>query len=440
MNRIFILLFILISKISTAQIKSGPMLGYSDMREVMIWIQTEKSEKVKIGYWDLESPKVKYYTEEILTLKGNAFAAKLLADEVLPSKKYNYEVYLNGKLQKIAYPLSFQTQTLWQYRTDPPEFKFALGSCVYINEERFDRPGTPYGKGTDIFNVINGHSPNFMIWSGDNIYLREPDWGTKTGINHRYSEMRKTKDMQALLGKTHHYATWDDHDFGPNNSDRSFINKDLTLAAFKNFWANPNYAFKDEGVTGSFMWEDCQFFLLDDMYFRAPNDIKDPSRDYLGERQLNWLIESLKSSNAPFKFVVCGGQIINSAVVFENMSTYPHERKKLLERLAAERIPGVIFFSGDRHHTVLQKMERENLYPLYDLTVSPLTSGGAKPIEEEYKSGNIMKGYETYNKQSFGLLEISGKRLDRVLKINIFDSKGEKQWDYTIKATDLQTK
>jgi alkaline phosphatase D len=440
MKKISILLILLITQNSFSQIKSGPMLGYSDMREVMLWIQTEKAAKVKIAYWEQEKPTVKMFTEEILTLKENAFAAKLLADEVLPSKKYGYEVYVNNKLQKFNYPLTFQTQTLWQYRTDPPEFKFALGSCVYINEERFDRPGTPYGKGTEVFNKIHEQKPNFMIWGGDNIYLREADWGTKTGINHRYSEMRKTKDMQALLASTHHYAIWDDHDFGPNNSDRSWINKDLTLAAFKNFWANPNYVFKDEGVTGTFMWEDCQFFLVDDMYFRAPNDIKDPNRDYLGEKQLNWLIEALKSSNAPFKFVVCGGQIINSAVVFENMSTYPAERKKLLDRLLAEKISGVVFFSGDRHHTVLQKMDRENIYPLYDLTVSPLTSGGAKPIDEEFKSGNIMKGYETYSKQTFAMLEITGKRLERVLKINILDSKGEKQWDYTIKASELQAK
>jgi alkaline phosphatase D len=440
MKKISLFITLFISNLSFSQIKSGPMLGYSDMREVMLWIQTEKAEKVKIGYWDLENPDIKYFTEEILTQKPTAFVAKLLADEVMPSKKYGYEVFVNKKLQKFTYPLTFQTQTLWQFRTDPPEFKFALGSCAYINEERFDRPGAPYGKGTDIFNVIHAQKPNFMVWGGDNIYLREPDWGTKTGINHRYTHTRSTKDMQALLASTHQYAIWDDHDFGPNNYDRTFINKDLTLEAFKTFWANPNYAFKNEGITGTFWWEDCQFFLLDNMYFRAPNDLKDPAKDFLGQRQLNWLIESLKTSSAPFKFVVCGGQVINSAEVFENMSTYPVERKQLLDRLVEEKIPGVIFISGDRHHTVLQKIDRENAYPLYDLTVSPLTSGAAKPIEEEFKSGNIMKGFETYNKQAFGMMEISGKRLDRVLKINIFDAKGEKQWDYTIKANDLKAK
>jgi alkaline phosphatase D len=421
-------------------VAAGPMVGYSEMKEVMLWIQTQKAAKVKIGYWDLENPKVKMYTEEVQTQKSSAFTAHLLADEVLPSKKYAYEVYLNAKLVPFSYPLRFQTQTLWQYRTDPPAFSFAVGSCAYINEEEYDRPGTPYGKSTEIFKKINDKKPNFMIWGGDNIYTREVDWFTKTGFNHRYSHTRKHPDMQALLASVHNYAIWDDHDYGPNNHNRSFQHKNIALEAFKNFWANPNYVFEKEGITGTFVWEDCQFFLMDNMWNRSPNESNEKNKDFFGEKQLNWLIEALKTSSAPFKFVVSGGQTINSAVVFENMSTYPEERKKLLDRLASEKISGLIFLSGDRHHTNLQKLERGDLYPLYDLTVSPLTSGAGKPTEEEYKNGNILPGYELNNTQNFGILEISGKRTDRVLKINIFDANGEKKWDYSISAKDLRAK
>jgi hypothetical protein len=37
-------------------------------------------------------------------------------------------------------------------------------------------------------------------------------------------------------------------------------------------------------------------------------------------------------------------------------------------------------------------------------------------------------------------MEVSGKRTDRVLKINVFDATGEKKWDYTINAKDLKAK
>jgi alkaline phosphatase D len=79
---LLVLFFGLISGLQ-AQIKSGPMLGYSEMREVLLWVQTEKSDFVKFSYWNKEAPAVKYFTDEIQTKKDNAFVAKLIADFVV---------------------------------------------------------------------------------------------------------------------------------------------------------------------------------------------------------------------------------------------------------------------------------------------------------------------------------------------------------------------
>jgi alkaline phosphatase D len=233
----------------------------------------------------------------------------------------------------FTYPLEFQTQTLWQFRTDPPNFKFAVGSCTYTNEPEVDRPGVPYGKDINIFSKIYDQKPNFMVWGGDNIYLREVDWNTKTGINHRYTDFKSQKVLQPLWANVHHYAIWDDHDYGPNDADRSFWGKNMTLKSFKDFWGNPNYIFEKDAITGTFFWEDCQFFLMDNRWFRAPNELRDENKDYFGDQQLNWLIDALRASSAPFKFVVTGGQVVNNAKVFENMATYPGERQKLLDKI-----------------------------------------------------------------------------------------------------------
>ena len=37
--------------------------------------------------------------------------------------------------------MKVQTQVLWDYRMDPPPFSFVTGSCAYINEAQYDRPG-----------------------------------------------------------------------------------------------------------------------------------------------------------------------------------------------------------------------------------------------------------------------------------------------------------
>jgi alkaline phosphatase D len=127
-----------------AQIKSGPMLGYAEMKEVLVWVQTEKSAKVVLKYHEKGSNQT-FSSEAIVTEKKTAFSAKLIADQVSMGKKYDYEIWVNDKKMNFTYPLEFQVPALWQYRTDPPDFSFVFGSCNYINEAETDRPGRPSG-------------------------------------------------------------------------------------------------------------------------------------------------------------------------------------------------------------------------------------------------------------------------------------------------------
>ncbi len=419
-------------------LQSGPMLGFSDMKEVHLWVQTKTAARVKIAYYETTNASIRYETNEVLTSAEFGFSALLVADNVDHSKNYTYELFINGKNVKRPYPLTFQTQKLWVWRTDPPNFKFAVGSCAYINEPKDDRPGRAYGGDTyKVFTSIYEKKPDGMLWLGDNIYLREPDWNTRTGIFHRYTHTRSVPEMQPLLASTHHYATWDDHDFGPNDADRGFWNKEMTLEAFKIFWANPSYGVNGHpGVTTMFEWGDAAFFLLDNRYNRSPNNRKTGDRVMLGEDQIQWLIDALVSSHATFKLVCIGGQVLNPATVYENYSTYPEERQRLFDLIQKEGIKGVIFVDGDRHHTELTKMERKGTYPLYDFTISSLTAGSdGKAITEP----NTMRVPGTFvNERNFAIFEFSGSRKERELKCTVYDTNGKEQWTQSIKAKDLQ--
>ncbi len=433
----FILLFCLVQNLY-AQLVAGPMLGYSEMREVSIWAQTDKPATLQYIYWEKGNTGQKFNSEEITTSKHNFYNTKVILTDVLPGKTYEYELLVNGKKVKFAYPLEFQTQTLWQFRTDPPAFSFAFGSCVYTNEPEFDRPGKPYGNSFKIFDEIYNTQPDFMVWGGDNIYLREVDWNTRSGIYKRYMDFKRQPELQKLFANTHHYATWDDHDYGPNDADRGYWGKRWALEAFKDNWVNPNYIFENEGVTGTFFWQDVQFFLLDDRWFRAPNNLPGDEKDYFGDKQIDWLIDALAMSAAPFKFIVAGGQIVNPSADFENMATYTLERQKLLDKITAANINGVIFLTGDRHHSALRKLERPGTYPLYDVTVSALTSGVAKPREEERASPDLIPGTIVDDLNNFGIFEVSGPRTDRSLKIKIIDNEGKERWSYILNARDLR--
>jgi len=432
-----IISLLFISTYAQDLINSGPMVGYSTMQEVLLWVQTNEKAKVHFEYYEIDNPKIRFKTDEIQTLKKNGYVAKLIADQVAPGKKYKYDIFINDLKVERDYPMEFQTQKLWKWRTDPPDVSFVIGSCSYVNEPKFDRPGKPYGNNFEIFNSINNKNPDFMLWLGDNTYLREPDWNSRTGFINRYSHTRALPELQPLLASTHHYATWDDHDFGPNNSDGSFWLKETASEIFKLFWANPNYDVTGNGgITGFFQWGDLDFFLMDNRYHRTSNNNFTEDRQLLGKDQIDWLINALTFSQAPFKFIAIGGQVLSSGAVYENYATYPEERKYLLDKIREAKIEGVVFLDGDRHHTVLSKMqESEDVYPLYDLTCSSLTAGTNKD-DESYNKYSLKETLVSVN--NFGMLNISGPANDRELNIKIFDKDGQELWRKSIKAKDLK--
>lgn len=412
-------------------LQAGPMPGHSAMREVTVWLQTIGTHEVHLKYWPQDDPSSAHVSELYTTRKADFFTCHLVADSVEPGIRYAYEIWVDGKPVQTDYPLTFQSQPLWQYRTDPPALRFAIGSCAYINETEYDRPGKPYGGGYHIFESIYKQKPEMMVWLGDNTYLREADWDSRTGILRRYTHDRSIPEMQPLLGSAHHFAIWDDHDFGPNDADGSFVNKAWTLEAFQLFWANPTYGTPDmKGIMGRFQFYDADFFLLDNRWHRTPRDEAEDTRQILGKQQVDWLIDNLKYSRAPFKFVCVGGQVLNTFAGHENHAVFAREREYLINRITAEKIKGVIFLTGDRHHSELSKLTQEGI-TIYDLTVSPLTSTAynAQDEENEHRVADTHVG-----ERNFGILELTGPRKERVLAISIFDGNGELLWKRELPA------
>ncbi|MDX1907406.1 MAG: alkaline phosphatase D family protein [Bacteroidia bacterium] len=409
---------------------SGPMVGYCEMREVMIWVQTNGPATVYLEY-TAGAGQPRFRTESYLTNLTNAYAAHIRLDQVRPGMLYTYQLYINGQEVKRPYALSFQTPPLWQWRTDPPEMNFAVGSCAYINDEPYDRPGKPYGGDYRVFEAIHAKKPDFMVWLGDNTYLREADWYSRTGIIHRYTHSRHVEELQPLLGSTAHYAIWDDHDYGPNDSDYTFRDKAETRRAFQLFWSNPSYGLDgQQGITTSFEWGDAQFFMLDDRWFRDPNK-KPGTRTILGEEQLQWLLDGLSSSNAKFKFVCVGGQLLNTAAVYENFSNIaPAERERILSHITTNGIKNVVFLTGDRHHSEMSRYEQNGI-KVYDFTASPLTAGTGNAANE----ANALRVAGSYFAvHSFGHVTLSGPRDKRQATFTYVDADGKELWRMTIDA------
>ena len=180
------------------------------------------------------------------------------------------------------------------------------------------------------------------------------------------------------------------------------------------------------GLRNQFSFNDVDFFLLDNRYYRSPNKRKTGKRQILGDEQIEWLIDALINSKASFKFVAVGGQFLSPAAVYENHATFPEERQKIIDLIDQEEIKNVVFLTGDRHKTELTKLETKGGITIYDYTCSPLASTAYNTSDE----GNTLRIPNTHvDTQNFGLLSLSGSFEERLLSIKTYDAAGKLIWE-----------
>jgi alkaline phosphatase D len=426
-----------------ASIRSGPMLGYADLTEASIWVQTTADADVSLRYWPEGKPAESRTTSALRADEKSDHIAFFVLPFLEPGSRYGYEVRIGGAPENLpagGTSAVFSTQKFWQWRSNPPNFTVAFGSCYYANEPKMDRPGTPYGSDPKIFRTIAAAKPDVMLWAGDNIYYREPDFGSVAAMKRRWALGREEPALQPLLATAHHYAIWDDHDFGPNDS--TWINRywKESFDIFRSYWANPTWGARGvDGVFGWFSWGDVDFFLLDDRMYRTPERAPDaPDKAMLGREQLRWLKHSLSYSRAPFKIVVNGSQVLNSNARDECFAHYAREQKELLDWIVENRIRGVVFLSGDRHESELLRVTPAGFYTLYDFTSSPLTAGLTNPMPKEEENNPLrVPGTLVNDMHSFGLLKFSGGCNERTLEMQVVDREGKRRWTRTVRGSEL---
>ena len=309
---------------------------------------------------------------------------------------------------------------------------FLTGSCAF----QYPFPLNAGGKRkrlNRIFSTMANEKADFMVWTGDNVYYLAGQWNSYKGMVNENIRTRLRTPYKDFLESCAQYATWDDHDYGPNDSDGRFKLKDTSLSVFKKFWVNPYYGTTGEdGVFCHFSQQDCDFFILDS---RFHCDKKGGYNKLLGDLQMEWLKEKLKASKANFKFIFSGTQFLPIGQHGETWGKYADENAAFLDFLEKEKISGVVFVSGDRHYSELNKKEREGTYPLYEFTCSPLTSF----MDPSYPKNQPLRVENTdIRDQNYGRIKIYNEGKERICRIEEFDTKGKLFWKYDIRLSELK--
>lgn len=421
---------------------SGPMLGPVELRDAVIWLEVTPAIKtVSIQY--RKSGQAVYQSKSYRGNLGNEFNPLQIQIGGLDfNSTYEYRFVLNGKVSTAQG--TFKTKDLWQYRKPAPDFSFLAGSCAYFNEPAYDRPGKPYGGDSSIFETMAKEKASFMIWTGDIWYTREVDYFSKWGLWYRAHHDRAIPVLQNFLKAMPQWAMWDDHDYGPNDIGINYILKEESRNVFMNYFCNPSYGHNGQGIYTMNSWADVDIFMVDGRWWRSADEITDsingqpnPDKTVLGAQQMNWLKNSLSYSQATFKIVMFGSQVINPVSPFDKLLDFPIEYQELMGFLEQQKINGVLFLSGDRHHSEIIKVDRPGTYPLHDITISPLTSGthqfGAAEKNNPYRIIGIDE------KQNYGKFTVSGPRNNRQLKVDMIGVKGDLLATWSVSEKELKT-
>ncbi len=420
----YILGFVFLSNFSAAQSIVGlPMAGHVTANSVQVLV-IAKNADVLNAIVELNGEKMlkNLSPTSIDTINGNETISfyKVEMNNLLPNSDYKFHFFFPSLVHPGEY---LKVKTLSE--EEIYNFDFAVGSCLAPFKGVFLglRPRLK------IFDTMRKTNPDFMIWMGDNVYFLSEEWNEYESMNKKMLDYRKEKHINRFLNNQPNYSTWDDHDFGPDNSHGGFDNKEMTKAIFNKFWENPRTRPDSlAGIFYKFSHADADFFIMDSRFNRVPG------QEMYGKAQLDWLKEELKESNATFKFIVSGTQSIPSTYG-EDWGDYGTEKANFLQFIEEENITGLIFFSGDTHYAELNKLEREDNYPLVEITSSALTSPTFPGAEKSNKGIRELDSFS--KKKNFGHISIKGKKGNRFCKIDIKDKKGKVIWTYKIHESEL---
>ena len=411
------------------------MHGYAELTSAIVWIQTDRAGPVSVR-WSVDGEA----NERTLELTANDASDNVVVARLSglkPGRSAAYRITAGDDRREGV----VRAQPYWLKAKDALDLSIAIGSCFFLADEDTAYSGQDYGGGFGIFRAIADTKPDVMLWLGDNLYLQQTDFFDPQALAARYRRQRGSEPLQPLLTATTHLAIWDDHDFGPNDSDTSYVFKGETLKLFTRYWPNPTYGLPDvPGAFGAARYGDVLFFLLDDRYYRYPDRWPDgPDKTMFGARQLTWLKQALVSApRGAIKIIAGGSQFWNRPHRFEGWHQFATEQRAFAEWLDAQRIEGVVFVSGDRHFSELLRIERPGAYPIYEFTSSPLTSRPPPRIDAaERDNPDVVPGTLVLKRQ-FGMIRVAGPGDDRRVTLESYDTDGALLWRHEIRARDLR--
>ena len=335
----------------------GPLLGHVDHQTAMIWFRPSRPGQYVAVVTDTKTGRSSSMAAE--ALDDHDLCMTWRFDGLDADSEYTYQITHQDRPIAVA-----EHQKI---RTAPEPQKsartvLAAGSCASSSDF------------FDVWSKIDEQQIDGLMLLGDTPYIDNQ----QLSVNRmRHREFIAIPTLSQLGAYTPIWGTWDDHDFGGNDTDGKVANKEVIRKVFCEYRAQTNYGDGEHGVYTKFRRGPIEVFMLDPRYFSqtepSPVDAKRPT--CLGKKQWSWLLDNLKQSTAPFK-VLATGMIWDDKKNGEkdDWGTYAHEREAIFDFIGKEKIRGVVLLGGDIHVSrhLQYPMEERIGYDLHQFIISPL--------------------------------------------------------------------
>ena len=339
------------------QQSQGPLIGHVSDDSAIIWARSPIA-----GSYELQ---IYLPGNETMTRSARATATETEdwclrweVNDLKANTKYQYRIRRGFETIWEGDSFYFHTAP----RKDlPAEVSLVFGSCASSEP-------------SSIWHRIRDEGADGVVLLGDTPYIDVTDLDRVRDAYRRFSSIPPLAETFRSLP---FWGTWDDHDFGRNDSDGTLPGKEHSRRGFVNYRANPTFGQDNQGMYTKFRYGPVEVFLLDTRWFaRTEPSWADPDKPtLLGKRQWEWLQAGLLASDASFKILACGmiwDDKKNSES--DDWGTYMHERQAIQSWLGKNQIEGVVLIGGDIHVSRLLKYKTKDQvgYPLYQFISSPM--------------------------------------------------------------------
>ena len=263
-------------------------------------------------------------------------AVSIVARDLEPGSRYFWALEVDGEVDG-ARRGTFRTPLV-----GPQSFTFAFGSCA--------RTGSSH----PVFGTIRRHDPLFLLHLGDlhyqNIAENDPQL-----YRRAVGKVLRSPGQSRLFRAVPVAYIWDDHDYGPNNSDATSPGRPAARRVYRQLV--PHYPLAagdgDSPIYQAFTIGRVRFILTDSRSERSPRTRPDgPDKTVLGELQKEWLERQLLAAGDRYPLIVWGNTLPWIAPVREGADDwggYPSERLEIARFIEHHEIDGIVMLSGDGH-------------------------------------------------------------------------------------------